>query len=68
MRVLEVALPAAGGGAANAWDMKRVGGGFLVQSPDARNVAAAELKVVTTKAPTPNNCRTCCSRGAWPSS
>ncbi len=52
VRVLEVALPAAGGGAANAWDMKRVGGGFLVQSPDARNVAAEELKVVTKKAPT----------------
>ena len=38
---------------ANAWDMKRVGGGFLVQSPDARNVAASELKVVTARAPTP---------------
>ena len=52
VRVLEVPLPASGP-AANAWDMKRVGGGFLVQSPDARNVAAAELKVVTTKVPTP---------------
>jgi len=51
VRVLEVPLPA-GGVVANAWDMKRVGGGFLVQSPDARNVAASELKVVTTKAPT----------------
>jgi len=52
VRVLEIALPA-GGNAANVWDMKRVGGGFLVQSPDVRNVAAAELKVVTAKAPTP---------------
>jgi phosphoribosylaminoimidazolecarboxamide formyltransferase/IMP cyclohydrolase len=52
VRVLEVLLPHAGA-AANAWDMKRVGGGFLVQSPDARNVATSELKVVTTKAPTP---------------
>ena len=51
VRVLEVLLPA-NGVAADAWDMKRVGGGFLVQSPDARNVTAAELKVVTTKAPT----------------
>jgi len=51
VRVLEISL-AAGGAEANAWDMKRVGGGFLVQSPDGRNVAAAELKVVTTKAPT----------------
>jgi phosphoribosylaminoimidazolecarboxamide formyltransferase / IMP cyclohydrolase len=52
VRVLEVSLPA-NGLAANAWDMKRVGGGFLVQSPDARNIAAAELKVVTARAPTP---------------
>jgi phosphoribosylaminoimidazolecarboxamide formyltransferase/IMP cyclohydrolase len=52
VRVLEVPLPASGN-AANAWDMKRVGGGFLVQSPDARNVAASELKVMTVKAPTP---------------
>ena len=33
--------------------MKRVGGGLLVQSPDARNVAPSELRVVTKKAPTP---------------
>lgn len=52
VRVLEVPLPADGGGA-NAFDMKRVGGGFLVQSPDARNVAPDELKVVTKVAPTP---------------
>jgi phosphoribosylaminoimidazolecarboxamide formyltransferase / IMP cyclohydrolase len=52
VRVLEVPLPAAGS-AANNWDMKRVGGGFLVQSPDARNVAPAELKVVTRRSPTP---------------
>jgi phosphoribosylaminoimidazolecarboxamide formyltransferase / IMP cyclohydrolase len=51
VRVLEVPLPKSGV-SANAWDFKRVGGGFLVQTPDARNVAAAELKVVTTKAPT----------------
>jgi phosphoribosylaminoimidazolecarboxamide formyltransferase / IMP cyclohydrolase len=51
VRVLEIALPA-GDNAANVWDMKRVGGGFLVQSPDVRNVAAGDLKVVTAKAPT----------------
>jgi phosphoribosylaminoimidazolecarboxamide formyltransferase/IMP cyclohydrolase len=51
VRVLEVPLPPASA-AGNAWDMKRVGGGFLVQSPDTRNVTAAELKVVTRKAPT----------------
>ena len=37
--------------------MKRVGGGLLVQSADARNVAPAELKVVTAKAPTPAQLR-----------
>jgi phosphoribosylaminoimidazolecarboxamide formyltransferase/IMP cyclohydrolase len=34
------------------YDFKRVGGGLLVQTPDARNVTAAELKVVTRRAPT----------------
>jgi phosphoribosylaminoimidazolecarboxamide formyltransferase/IMP cyclohydrolase len=33
------------------YDLKRVGGGVLVQTPDARNVTAAELKVVTKRAP-----------------
>jgi phosphoribosylaminoimidazolecarboxamide formyltransferase/IMP cyclohydrolase len=40
------------GHAAQSYDLKRVGGGVLVQTPDARNVAAAELKVVTKRAPT----------------
>ena len=34
-------------------DMKRVGGGLLLQSNDARNVAPDELRVVTRRAPTP---------------
>jgi phosphoribosylaminoimidazolecarboxamide formyltransferase/IMP cyclohydrolase len=51
VRVLAVALPVDARG--NAWDLKRVGGGFLVQSADDRNIATAELKVVTKKAPTP---------------
>src|SRR5204862_2824599 len=50
VRVLAVSLPA-GGGAHNEWDLKRVGGGFLVQSNDARTVTAEDLKVVTKKAP-----------------
>ena len=33
-------------------DLKRVGGGLLVQSPDAKNVALAELKIVSKKQPT----------------
>ncbi len=51
VRVLNVALPP-GAAAANPWDMKRVGGGFLVQSPDDRNVGEADLKVVTKRVPT----------------
>jgi len=52
VRVLKVALPPAAA-AVNPWDMKRVGGGFLVQSPDDRNVGEADLKVVTKRVPTP---------------
>jgi phosphoribosylaminoimidazolecarboxamide formyltransferase/IMP cyclohydrolase len=47
------AAGAAGAAAANALDFKRVGGGLLVQSPDAKNVAATELRVVTRRSPTP---------------
>ena len=50
VRVLEIAAAAGGG---DAWDMKSIGGGMLVQSRDTRNVRAEELKVVTRKAPTP---------------
>ena len=50
VRLLTVALGTDSG--ANAYDFKRVGGGLLVQSPDARNVAATEVKVVTQRAPT----------------
>jgi phosphoribosylaminoimidazolecarboxamide formyltransferase / IMP cyclohydrolase len=48
VRVLEIPIAA---GAGDAWDMKSVGGGLLVQTPDTRNVAAEELNVVTRKAP-----------------
>jgi phosphoribosylaminoimidazolecarboxamide formyltransferase / IMP cyclohydrolase len=48
VRVLAVPM----GHEAQAFDLKRVGGGVLVQTPDAKNVAAAELKVVTKRAPT----------------
>ena len=36
---------------ANALEMKRVGGGLLVQSPDTHKLDPDALKVVTTKAP-----------------
>ncbi|RQO34262.1 bifunctional phosphoribosylaminoimidazolecarboxamide formyltransferase/inosine monophosphate cyclohydrolase [Herminiimonas sp. KBW02] len=49
VRLLEIPL----GNAVNAHDFKRVGGGLLVQSPDAKNVLLSELKVVSKKQPTP---------------
>ena len=48
IRVLEV--PLAPG--ANHFDLKRVGGGVLAQTPDGMNVTAAQLKVVTKNKPT----------------
>jgi phosphoribosylaminoimidazolecarboxamide formyltransferase / IMP cyclohydrolase len=48
VRVLEVPMAAGG----NTFDMKRIGGGLLVQSPDSRNVSAADLRVVTKRKPT----------------
>ena len=47
VRVLEVPLSRV----ANPQDLKRVGGGLLVQSADQRNVASGEVKVVTRLAP-----------------
>ncbi|HEY5801798.1 MAG TPA: bifunctional phosphoribosylaminoimidazolecarboxamide formyltransferase/IMP cyclohydrolase, partial [Burkholderiaceae bacterium] len=49
VRLLEIPL----GQSANQYDFKRVGGGLLVQSPDAKNVMPAEFKVVTKLQPTP---------------
>jgi phosphoribosylaminoimidazolecarboxamide formyltransferase/IMP cyclohydrolase len=48
VRVLAVPLS----NAHNQWDVKRVGGGLLVQSPDALNVQASQLKVVSKLQPT----------------
>ncbi|WJF89829.1 bifunctional phosphoribosylaminoimidazolecarboxamide formyltransferase/IMP cyclohydrolase [Paraburkholderia bonniea] len=50
VRVLEIPL----GTQQNALDLKRVGGGLLVQSPDAKNVQPHELRVVTKRHPTPS--------------
>jgi phosphoribosylaminoimidazolecarboxamide formyltransferase/IMP cyclohydrolase len=52
VRVLEIALPQQWAGAAGAWDYKRVGGGFLVQTADLHTIARGDLRVVTRKAPT----------------
>jgi len=48
VRVLEVPVSRA----TNVLDFKRVGGGVLLQSSDAKNVDPSELRVVTKKAPT----------------
>ena len=48
LRVLEVPMATV----ANAVDYKRVGGGMLLQTPDVKNVARAELRVVSKLAPT----------------
>ncbi len=56
-RLLQIALPA--GGATdwergrNTHDIKRVGSGLLIQSADNRETRLAELRVVTTLQPTP---------------
>ncbi|MFZ6750601.1 bifunctional phosphoribosylaminoimidazolecarboxamide formyltransferase/IMP cyclohydrolase [Undibacterium sp. Ren11W] len=49
VRVLQISL----GGAVNNYDFKRVGGGLLVQAPDAKNVLQADLRVVSKLQPTP---------------
>src|SRR5512140_2954057 len=48
VRVLTVPLS----NAHNQWDVKRVSGGLLVQTPDALNVQASQLKVVSKVQPT----------------
>ncbi len=56
-RVLEIALPPGGASAweqgRNAQDIKRVGSGLLIQDADNHVLTKADLKVVTTKQPTP---------------
>jgi phosphoribosylaminoimidazolecarboxamide formyltransferase / IMP cyclohydrolase len=51
VRVLTVR--GAGPESGNAWDMKRVGGGMLLQTADRHDVNASDLSVVSRKAPTP---------------
>jgi len=50
VRVLEVARPA-GSAAHNAWDVKRIGGGMLVQTSDVHELRAEDLRVVTQRTP-----------------
>ena len=58
VRVLQIDLPPAGtdaGGGRN--DSKRVGSGMLVQTADRHEIGAADLRVVTTLRPTPEQTR-----------
>src|SRR5450830_1520642 len=48
VRLLKIAL----GNGQNPYDVKRVGGGLLVQTPDAKNIGLGELRVVSKKQPT----------------
>jgi phosphoribosylaminoimidazolecarboxamide formyltransferase / IMP cyclohydrolase len=50
LRLLAVPGTAARAG----WDLKRVAGGVLVQSPDAHELGAADVKVVTRARPRPD--------------
>jgi len=50
VRVLVV--PRATGRPVHGWDMKRVGGGMLLQTADRYDVSRGELRAVTRKAPT----------------
>jgi len=49
VRVLQIELAQT----VNAYDLKRVGGGLLVQTPDVKNVLPSELTVVSKRIPTP---------------
>jgi phosphoribosylaminoimidazolecarboxamide formyltransferase/IMP cyclohydrolase len=52
VRLLEIPL-GEGVSSLAQYDLKRVGGGLLVQSSDSKNVLPSELKVVTKRQPTP---------------
>jgi phosphoribosylaminoimidazolecarboxamide formyltransferase/IMP cyclohydrolase len=54
VNVRVLAVQSAGTEAGNAWDMKRVGGGMLLQTADRRGIDPGELSVVSRKAPTPS--------------
>ncbi|MDE2428050.1 MAG: bifunctional phosphoribosylaminoimidazolecarboxamide formyltransferase/IMP cyclohydrolase, partial [Burkholderiales bacterium] len=49
VRLLEIPL----GNGINQYDLKRVGGGLLVQAPDSKNVEVNELRVVSKLQPSP---------------
>jgi len=52
VRLLQIALPD-GSAPHDALDMKRIGGGLLLQSMDTHELALTDLQIVTQKQPTP---------------
>ena len=56
-RVLQIDLPAEPGAGRNSHDTKRVGSGLLIQTADNHEIAAGDLRVVTTRQPTPTQMR-----------
>jgi phosphoribosylaminoimidazolecarboxamide formyltransferase/IMP cyclohydrolase len=52
VRVLRIPVPAESGNVAATHDLRRVGSGLLVQTADRGMVTAADLKIVTRRAPT----------------
>jgi len=53
INVRVLAVRGAGPQTGNAWDIKRVGGGLLLQTADRRDIDASDLKVVSRRVPTP---------------
>jgi phosphoribosylaminoimidazolecarboxamide formyltransferase / IMP cyclohydrolase len=57
VRVLKIALPTGGSTpweqGRNAQDIKRVGSGILIQTADNHEIAESDLKIISTKKPTP---------------
>lgn len=53
VRLLQIALPEGAPACANRLEYKRVGSGMLLQTADNRELALADLKLVTHKQPTP---------------
>ena len=57
VRILQIALPPGGAtdrdNGRNAVDVKRVGSGLLMQTADNRELALADLRVVSSRQPTP---------------
>jgi phosphoribosylaminoimidazolecarboxamide formyltransferase / IMP cyclohydrolase len=54
INVRVLAIQRAGPETENAWDIKRVSGGMLLQTADHRGIDASDLNVVSRKVPTPS--------------